>query len=38
MYKSIEKIRKLKEKKHDILKNVYQSNDPDDVYKNQSAL
>ena len=38
MYKSIEQIRKLKEKKHDILKNVYQSNDPDDVYKNQSAL
>ena len=38
MYKSIEQIKKLREEKHAILKNVYQSNNPDDVYKNQSAL
>lgn len=38
MYKSIEQIKKLRAEKHDILKNVYQSNNPDDVYKKQSAL
>lgn len=38
MYKSIEQIKKLREEKHDILKSVYQSNNPDDVYKNQRAL
>lgn len=38
MYKSIEQIKKLREEKHAILKNVYHSNNPDDVYKNQSAL
>ena len=38
MYKSIEQIKKLREEKHDILKKVYQSNNPDDVYKNQRAL
>ena len=38
MYKSIEQIKKLREEKLDILKNVYQSNNPDDVYKNQRAL
>ena len=38
MYKSIEQIKKLREEKHDILKKVYQSNNPDDDYKNQSAL
>ena len=38
MYKSIDQIDKLKQEKLDILKNVYQSNNPDDVYKNQRAL
>ncbi len=38
MYKSIEQIKKLREEKHDILKNVYQSNNPNDVYNNQRAL
>ena len=38
MYKSIEQIKKLREEKHDILKKVYQSNNPDDVYNNQRAL
>jgi len=38
MYKSIEQIKKLREEKHVVLKNVYQSSNPDDVYKNQSAL
>ena len=38
MYKSIEQIKTLRAEKHDILKNVYQSSNPDDVYKKQSAL
>ena len=38
MYKSIEQIKKLRTEKHNILKNVYQSNNPDDIYKKQSAL
>lgn len=38
MYKSIEQIKKLREEKHAILKNVYQSNNPDEVYKNQRKL
>lgn len=38
MYKSIEQIEKLRKEKQTILQNVYQSNDPDAVYKNQSAL
>lgn len=38
MYKSIEQIKKLREEKHVVLKNVYRSNNPDDVYKNQSSL
>lgn len=38
MYKSIEQIKKLREEKHSVLKNVYQSNNPDDVYANQRAL
>lgn len=38
MYKSIDQIQKLREEKHAILKNAYQSNNLDDVYKNQSAL
>lgn len=37
-YKSIKQIRKLKEEKHDILKNVYQGNDADDVYKKERTL
>ena len=38
MYKSIEQIKKLECEKQNILRNVYQSNNPDDVYKRQSAL
>ena len=38
MYKTIEQIKKLREGKHDILKNVYQGNNPNDVYENQRAL
>lgn len=38
MYKTIEQIKKLREEKHDILKNVYRGNDPDEVYENQRAL
>ncbi len=38
MYKTIEQIKKLREEKHDILKNVYQGNNPNDVYENQRAL
>lgn len=38
MYKSIEQIKKLRADKQDILRNVYQSNNPDDVYGKQSAL
>lgn len=38
MYKSIEQIQKLRKENHVILKKVYQSNNPDDVYVNQKAL
>lgn len=38
MYESIEQIKKLRTEKRGILENVYQSNNPDDVYKKQSAL
>ena len=38
MYKTIEQIKKLREEKHDILKNVYQGNNPNDVYENNRAL
>lgn len=38
MYKSIEQIKKLREEKLEVLRSVYQGNNPDDVYKKQSAL
>lgn len=38
MYKSTEQIKKLREEKLAILKKVYQSDNPDDVYENQRAL
>jgi len=38
MYKSVNEINSLRAKKHKILKDVYKSSDPDDVYKKQRAL
>lgn len=38
MYKSIVQIEELRAEKHAILKNVYQGNDPNDVYQKQKAL
>lgn len=38
MYESIKQIQSLKKSKQDVLSRVYQSNNPDDVYKNQRIL
>lgn len=38
MYKSIEQIEKLREEKLAVLSDVYQGNDPNDVYDKQSTL
>ena len=38
MYESINQINKLRAEKLDILNDVYQSDNPDDVFKRQSAL